>query len=380
MNKDYKLVEDHTYGIPVFRMESEKFKFKDIYDVVGKNEHIVTFMFRLGADAYKLYGSTLTGIAHFSFHERQELDGGSERVSSDIKIIGLDNNLNVKEKCDLRYEGVDLSDIEIIEFFGNRRLPTVENNGVKEIPNIVTVDVDSLSGNIDVFNKNYLISKFNRGVKLPKYEQEQLIGIQLALNGNTIDSRVLSMYGYKAESVLDDFDVAYYYFSARCRNGYGSNEEKKSLDDIKATIRNIRMIKILEEIKLSKRTKKDTFSYSMQEFINEVVSFRPKILLHGNNQVYWNVDSFIHIAMRHIKDFQVGKFKNKTQLPYKYKDLSILIEKVLNTLREEIPLHFKQNPDKDFVRSGSMAVRFNGDYFNLRINSSGRLYQFHSLS
>ncbi|EGR4062960.1 hypothetical protein DDM92_14455 [Vibrio cholerae] len=380
MSKDYKLVEDLTYGIPVFRMESKKFKFNDIYDVVGKNEYVVTFMFRRGSDAYKLYGSTLTGIAHFSFHERQDLDGGIERACTEIKIIVLDNNLSVKEKCDLRYEGVALSDIKSIEFFGNRRLSTVNNNGIKEIPNIVTVEVDNLSGNIDVFNRNYLISKLNRGVKLPKYEQEQLIGIQLALNGNRIDSRLLSMYGYKAQTVLDDIDVAYHYYTAKCRNGYGSNEENKNLDDIKAIISNGRIIKVLEEIKLSKKAKKDSSSYPTQEFLNEVMSFRPQILLHGENQVYWDVDSFIHIAMRHIKDFQIGEFKNRTQLPYKHEDLSMLIEKVLNALREEITLHFKQKPDKDFVRSGSMAVRFNGDYFNLRINSDGRLYQFHSLS
>lgn len=380
MNNDYKLVEDHTYGIPVFRMESEKFNLKDIYDVVGKSEYVVTFIFRQDSNTFKLYGPTLTGIAHFSFHERQDLDRGTERVSSNIKIIGLDNNLNVKDKCDLKYEGVVLSDIEVIEFFGNKRPKSVETNGVKEVPNIVSVEVDGLGKNIDVFNQNYLVSKFNRGVKLPKYEQEQLIGIQLALNENSIDSRLLSKYGYEAETVLDDLDVAFHYYSAKCRNGYATNEESKSLDDIKASIRYRRIIKILEEVKLSKNIKEDISSYPFQELVREVMSFRPQILLHGINQVYWDVDSYIHIAIRHIKDFQIGNFKNRTQLPYKHEDLSILMEKVLAPLREEIALHYKQKPDKDFVRSGSMAIRFNGNYFNLRINSDGRLYQFHSLS
>lgn len=63
----------------------------------------------------------------------------------------------------------------------------------------------------------------------------------------------------------------------------------------------------------------------------------------------------------------------------KRRELALLaeFEKVLDSVREEIALHFATN-SRQFVRSGRMAILFNGDYFILRIDPEGRLNQFYS--
>jgi hypothetical protein len=61
---------------------------------------------------------------------------------------------------------------------------------------------------------------------------------------------------------------------------------------------------------------------------------------------------------------------------YELEDLKDLIEKVLGRVHKEIELHFLGSATP-FVRSGSMAIPFNGDRFIVRIDPDGRLTQFY---
>ena len=83
--------------------------------------------------------------------------------------------------------------------------------------------------------------------------------------------------------------------------------------------------------------------------------------------------------MRHINDYQIGHFKEKTSFPYKAQDLEMLIEQVIGRVRDEYEEHTKTRPTSNFTRVGSMAVHFNGDYYHIRIEPDGRLTQFHPL-
>ena len=113
--------------------------------------------------------------------------------------------------------------------------------------------------------------------------------------------------------------------------------------------------------------------------IESVKKFSPSILMHGKNQVYWDVDSYIHITVRHLKDYQLGNYQNKTPLPYKADDLELLIEEVLCRVEDEIRQYLLKKPTDNFTRHGKMAIYFNGDYYHLRINKEGRLTQFHTI-
>ncbi len=74
------------------------------------------------------------------------------------------------------------------------------------------------------------------------------------------------------------------------------------------------------------------------------------ILLHGKKQIYWDIDSYIHIVMRHIKHYQFGTAKSKSSLPYKVQDLETLIEQVLRCVKEEYKAHCSVNPESNFTR------------------------------
>ena len=63
--------------------------------------------------------------------------------------------------------------------------------------------------------------------------------------------------------------------------------------------------------------------------MSSMSKFEPGILLYGGKQIFWDIDSYLHIVLRHVKQLQIGHFKNKSSFPYKFEDLGNLIEKVL---------------------------------------------------
>jgi hypothetical protein len=95
-------------------------------------------------------------------------------------------------------------------------------------------------------------------------------------------------------------------------------------------------------------------------------------------QVYWDLSGYLHIALRHVKEMQIGSFKGKTAFPYRLTELETLVERVLEQIEDEIYAHFgKPVPHGEFRRIGKWAVFFNGDHYALRIDPSGRLTTFY---
>ena len=107
--------------------------------------------------------------------------------------------------------------------------------------------------------------------------------------------------------------------------------------------------------------------------MSSLSEFEPSILLYGKRQIFWDVASYLHIVLRHVRQLQIGHFKHKTPFPYKCEDVQNLIEKVLGTIEGEIKRHFEEKLGRDFKKVGRMSVLFNGDYYCLQIDKDGRL-------
>jgi hypothetical protein len=123
----------------------------------------------------------------------------------------------------------------------------------------------------------------------------------------------------------------------------------------------------------------DSFVETFRKIAHEAKSFTPSILMHGKKQIYWDIESYLHIVMRHVREYQLGDFKRKTPFPYKAEDLETLIEKILKSVEDEIKVHFSDHPSTEFYRCGNMGIEFNGDHYHLRIDTKGRLVQFHAV-
>lgn len=382
MRNEYSIIDYSDLGLEVTGL---RFHYQDLYEIVGQNQFMTTFEFRKGSDSHSEYGDSVLGVI---FYDRKGLDSLERSFQTGVEIdkqrIRIDSpfrDLGEKKRGDLKYQGINVDDIEAISFFPHVRETEKYETGEKKLPNIIKVEVDCNGFDTDILNQNYLASKHNSGTKLIQYEKEQLIGITLAFNNGRIDSRLLAELGFTKDDLKTNLNVWVSLYKVKERRNQLTDVDKKNYSEIKGILSLARFNKVAKELVSARifASLKDSDSSILKNIFSVVDGFSPSILMYGKKQVYWDVDSYIHIALRHLNEYQLGHFKLKTPFPYKAEDLKSLIEKVLQRIDTEIEDYLGSSPTDDFTRHGKMGVEYNRDHYHLRINKDGRLDQFHAV-
>lgn len=380
---EYKFIDYTVIGIPTIEVYGENFHYQDLYELVGKNQYMTTFDLKNNTKSFENYGNSIVGVIYY---DKKSLDNLEMYLNLSKEIIEdkicikspSSENISIEKNKMLKYQGIDIRDISKISFLVYSKEIEIYETGEKKVPNIIEIETDLSDIDVDILLQNYLIMKYNRGTKLIQYEKEQLIGITLAFNEGIIDSRILKEFGFSKNSIENNLNMLLSYYKVKENRNLLTETDKKHYLEIKDIIYLEKLTKFLKELAKAKITKySDEINNSIfSEIFSAIETFDSSILMHSKRQIYWDVDSYIHILLRHMKDYQVGIFKDKTPFQYKEKDLKLLIEQVLTSIRKEIEHHF-QNTNKIFTRHGKMAVFYNGDHYHLRINEEGKLIQFH---
>jgi hypothetical protein len=385
MKNHYKIIDYSELGIPSIEVHGDSFHYQDLYELVGRKQFMTIFNLKGGSKSRSQYGESVLGVIYYSFEQTQKLEESfASGIDIDLAVIRIDSpeiNLSVQERCDLKYGGVKVSDIEAISFLRYKNETELYDTGEKKVPNIIEIEVDCSDIDPDILYQNYVASKINSNVELILYEKEKFIGIKLGINNGRIDSRILKHLGFSEDSIKTNLNIWYHLYKVKERRGTLSDKEKESFSEIQGILTIQKICKLVKEINASGVNAKELAESTdiLKKIVGSVKLFTPDILLHGDRQVYWDIDSYIHIVMRHIKDYQIGSFKEKTSFPYRAKDLQTLIEKVIQRVEDEIKLYLSESQNKEFTRHGSMGIVFNEDHYNLRIDPGGRLIQFHAV-
>jgi hypothetical protein len=376
MKNKYEIIDD-GFGIQV---SGECFCHEDLYELIGKNRFMSTFEFRHGTEARSKYGESVTGVIFYSKDEAdilKNLNQDEAKTSQGLlKIHSPMPNLTQAQREDLKYGGVAVADIHHISFLPYTRDEGRYQTGEKVVPNVIEIPCEDNSRvDYDNLYRHYIASKINSKTELIPYEKEKFIGIMLGINNGHVDSRLLNLLGFEPEDARNNLNICYHRYKTRERRGTISEEEKAKLADLEFIRWSNTMIKFLGEIKKSGVSSKGLLGNEpvIRTILSSLSRFEPDILLYGKKQVYWDIDSYLHITMRHVKQLQLGHFKDRTPFPYRFEDLETLIHQVLGTIEHEIERHFSEKPGKNFLRLGKMSVFFNGDYYCLQINKEGRL-------
>ena len=198
MINQYEIIDYSAFGLPSIDVYGDQFNYIDLYELVGKNQFMTTFTLKFKSNSYALYGSSVLGTIYYDKKNLEILEKNSEIDESvfekKIRIDCPPRNISEAKRMDLKYSGIDIEDINNISFLAYSQGIERYETGEKKIPNIINIEVDLDGIDPDKLNQSYLIRKHNSGTELIQYEKEQLIGILLAFNNGTIDSRILKTF------------------------------------------------------------------------------------------------------------------------------------------------------------------------------------------
>lgn len=385
MRNTYRIIDYREFGLPSIYVYGDNFHYQDLYKLIGKERYMTTFQLKENSASYINFGISVLGVIHYDKNSLDELENSlvskNEISKSKIRIDCADRDRTKEEKGDLRYRGIEIADIESISFLLYSREIEKHETGEKKIPNVIEIETDLKGIDVDILTKNYLISKNNHGTNLIHYEKEQLVGIILGLNNGKIDSRTLKHFGFSEHDLQSNLNIWASLYKVKERRKQLTETERKEYAEVKTVLlleKITTLFKELTNVELS-GSLADSEKETLIRIFKSINEFSPSILMHGKNQVYWDIDSYIHIALRHLKDCQLGSYQNKTPFPYKSEDLEALIKHVLYQVKGEIEHYLIENNTSDFTRHGKMAIFYNGDHYHIRINSEGRLIQLHAV-
>jgi len=116
----------------------------------------------------------------------------------------------------------------------------------------------------------------------------------------------------------------------------------------------------------------------IQELRNIAFSYKEENLspFKARHPVYLDIERYLHIFIRHFKDFQIGNWKGgKTPFQYNFKDTKRLIKIVIEELQPQIDEAIENG--KEFSISDKKAYYFNKDYYVIHVDKNGRLLSFY---
>lgn len=377
-------------SIETLDMDEEKYSIEDIYKLFGQYDWVATFFFKSNSEAYKKYGPYVTGLVDYTFQERQNLEKKIQsddysKTAGNIKLKYLMNDEDEEYVSKLRFDGFHTDEIKRINYLPwERENKFINDEKNKIVPNIIKIPTSDIpnfgSINIESIKMKTFESRFHRDAALLYEEKCEYAGILSAFLGGNFPEKINKYCGLDIDEVQNNPIVYRYYLKTKQKRDGLSIEENVRLIDLE-------MKHIVENLNVFDEELQSAFGGNFElsqdkelyQFCkDEVAKFEKERLLQIHPMIYWDVRSFCHIYLRHVKETQVGgNSANKSVITYQYDEIKRLIQQVLKSVQNEIEKHYKKNGNKGFKRVGRRAIYFNGEYYYVYIDENGRLESFY---
>ncbi|OOZ39915.1 hypothetical protein BOW53_09610 [Solemya pervernicosa gill symbiont] len=209
MRNTYTISDFRIIGIPHIEVVGDIFHYQDLYELVGEPQHMTSFSFKDGSDSCNIYGKTVMGTIYYdkktlkllesAIFEGQKYSTNKIRIESPSgeslflrKLVlgiqasssfaralnyeyadGVDyrgltaltslsmavsaREITEETRCDLKYGGISIGDIEGISFLPYKRTTEFHKSGDKRVPDIIEIEADCSGIDVDIINQSYLV-------------------------------------------------------------------------------------------------------------------------------------------------------------------------------------------------------------------------------
>ena len=358
------------------------FSYEELYSMYGQYDKFITLEFHFKSESYSIFGKSIMGTFKYDQEERDCLEEilKSKCIPRSTKKVkfspSLLHNLTDEQNTILDRDGILCSDINLILSFNSPVNNLYSHTGKKTLPDKIPIKISMSEKEGTELMFGLYKSKMSSGYELTYFEKDEYYGMLAYFHSNKLADNEKEMIFIKdsdemSPSIRENFLATKWKIE-------GINEDEKQ--EINSLWKN--KIDFNREI-LQKEVQRADVKWGtipldkLMKLLAVAGSFKEEILLIGKKPIWWEIERFLHIVIRHASDLQIGKYENKTEFQYKYQNIKELIKNVLNSVEKDIENEFKQNPNRNYNRRGKRAVYYNGNYYRIEIEVSGKLLTFH---
>lgn len=363
------------------------FSYEEIYSMYGQyDNNFVTLDFHFDSEAYKNLKPTLMGSFFYTLEERQNLQAliATENIPRTNQYIKfkpstLEKLSRVQIEA-LDKKGILNSDIAGVSTLNLPRYNRFTLKGEKDIPNTIEVKFDSRGLDLDLYRMGFFTARIKKGYKLIPEEEYEYFGLQLLYNSDfKIDEFKEKFFEEETGKIKEP--IRYYHLKAKFLKSELTEAEQQEFNELMGKRSTLKVNTLITELASSTEKLKDIAVLNKDTFKNLIYicsQFENEVILPYKNPIWWDYERFLHIYIRHVKETKVGeRFVEKTIFQYKFKDITRIVKAVIESVYEEIIEEFHQRPTTNFRRMGARSISYDGNYYRVEIEPSGRLITFH---
>lgn len=362
-----------------------EYTLEKIYRLVGQLDQVATLTFRDDSDAFQTYGDLLTVVFTYDQVERETMD----------KLI-LNDQSNTHGRIKAKYLGIDLPDdkikqlledginsediIDVFHFHFHPKTNTFHSTE-KRVLNKHIIEMEPLPKGGDLgwmfgfqdrlvrqgigLSPNernfYLAGKFYFETQDLKEQEKNEIFDESGLMKDSIELEFLTIKGMREEI---------------------NEEELKKLNaliEIKESNRINTLDSYLGQAGSSLKKLSEKNPEQAKRLINKVMRFNDSRLnVIGKHPIYMDIDSYLHIYMRHVEEYKVNKhFENKDNFQWDEEDVFLVMKNVIQEIEDDYQKYREEKPNLRFSRYDKQSIYFQGDYYTLHVDTTGRISTFH---
>ncbi|MBO9584371.1 MAG: hypothetical protein J7574_09455 [Flavobacterium sp.] len=363
------------------------FSTEEIYAMYGQYDTFVIIEFTRNSDEFSRFGKQLMGTFSYTLDERKELElifkrEAVSRTDSKIKFNPSEVEKLSPENVEfLDRFGIQSSSIIGISTFDMPKTNRFVQKGIKEIPNQVVLKSPKINGwqELNQLRFGFLNSLYKAGKKFSPYQEIEYWGLRTHLEMGLDSDDYLEILNKDK-----DFLKKVKHIELDCKFQELTINEEQIQELMRLKVEEIFYKKdiIDKEIQMSSENIKNVssnFKTEIDELKKCCYGFNEDVIGFGDKLVYLNFERFVHIYARHVAETQIGeRFSgDKTVFQYKLEDIKHLIRMVVESVNDEIQVHFKENPQLPFRRLGKRAIYIDGHYYRLVIDKNGSIQDFH---
>jgi hypothetical protein len=361
-----------------------QFTIESIYASIGRDDRVADVFFKNESPSYTLYGKSVTVVFLYTQREREILE---EEIKAKpfsgkgfIKAKPVGQHLVEGLTDRLKTEGINSSDIEDIWFYTGKEKNTFHSTEKRSITKI-NVPIQPAPGGRDLdWMYGFRRKEVMEGIGLSPEEMGFYLAGRLYYESESITSDERSLI-YDADGVLKQ-EVEYEFLGIKYQRGEITQEDKRRLLTLFRLDKRRRLLtldKYLTESGSSLRRLAEKNSLQAYKLSKKVIHYKQRRLnVDGKIAIYIDLDSFLHIYMRHVQEMKVNNhFEHKDNFQWEESDVINVLSKVINSLNGDIQFYMEKNPGKNYSRYGEHSPYYQGDYYTFHIAPTGRLMTFH---